>query len=188
MAAGHPIQSSGMTAWNADSFRLTAPVCQRPHMDSKLVLLLSICLPLSLTSCEPGEPTGDGKPVTFATVCDKENNGKRVTLEGFLDYPDRFNLKASTIVMRLQAAPTRSSTAIGARLKLNADSNTVISPPDKYNERDLKAITHDGKSTSYKTRLKVTGTMAITDSLDTRQFACFLDSARIEVAGVAATK
>jgi hypothetical protein len=136
-----------------------------------------------LAGCGDGVPPGDGTVVTFDTVCDKGNEGKRVALEGFLDFPDRFNAKAATVVMKLKAAPTQTSRTIGARVKLNAGNNALAAPPDKYNENDLRAISHDGKPAGYRTRLKITGTMTYTDSLETRAFTCHLADTRIELAG-----
>lgn len=143
---------------------------------------------LLVTGCEVDAPSGDGKWVTFDTACEKDNEGKRVTVEGFLDFPDRFNAKASSIVMRFKAAPTRTSNMLGVRVKLNSGSNTIVAPPDKYNESDLKAITYDGKTVGYRTRLKATGVVSYTDSLDTREFRCFLTSTQLELAGAALTK
>lgn len=151
-------------------------------------LAAGVGLALVVLGCDAGAPPADGKRVSFDTVCDKDNLGKRVALEGFLDFPNRFNAKAATIVMRFQAAPTRSSRAIGARVKLNAGTNTIVAPPDKYNETDLKAITHDGKSAGYRTRIKLTGTMRLVDSLETRDFQCILTDTRIEIAGMVPTK
>ncbi len=143
---------------------------------------------LSLTACDAGVPAKAGTKVTFDDVCDKGNEGKRVSLEGFLDFPARFNAKASSIVMRFHAAPSRSARAIGARTRLSAGSNTVIAPPDRYNETDLKVITHDGKFAGYRTRLKLTGIAGFSDSLETRDFTCFIKDVRIELAGVAAAQ
>ena len=143
---------------------------------------------LQMVGCGTDTPAGDGKMVTFDTVCNKAHEGAVVTLEGFLDFPSRFNAKAATIVMRLQAAPTRTSRFIGARVTLNAGTNTIIPPPDKYNESDLKALTHDGKPANYKTRVKVTGAMRFVDSLETREFQCVLTNTRVDLAGEAASK
>ncbi len=157
-------------------------------MSCRLFAISCICFLPHIIGCGADVSVGDGKVVAFDTVCDKDKEGKRVTLEGFLDFPDRFNAKASSIVMRLQAAPTRTSRVIGARVKLNAGTNTIVAPPDKYNETDLKAVTHDGKSAGHKTRLKIAGVMLYSESLDTREFKCFLTGAQIEIAGAASSK
>jgi hypothetical protein len=152
-------------------------------MRPRCLAACGICFVLQIAGCNSEVPAGDGLRVNFVAACDKANEGKRVSLEGFLDFPDRFNAKASTIVMRFKAAPTRTSNMLGVSVKLNAGTNTIVAPPDKYHEGDLKALTYDGKSAGYRTRLKVTGTVSNPDSLDTREFKCVLKDTRIELAG-----
>jgi hypothetical protein len=154
----------------------------------KEILLSGICALAVSAGCNSDTPTAQGVLVTFDTVCDTSNEGKRVALEGFLNFPSKFNAKAPSIVMRLQGAPTRTSKVIGASFSLNAGSNTIIAPPDKYNENDLKAITHDGKSADYTTRVKVTGVVSYSNSLDSLAFKCLITNTRLEIAGVATPK
>lgn len=145
-----------------------------------------VCVLFLMPGCNSDAPPTQGKLLTFDTVCDKDNEGKRVSLEGFLNFPGKFNAKAPLIVMRLQSAPTRTSKGIGVSLKLNAGTNTVEAPPDKYNERDLKATTWDRKTVYYNTRVKVTGEMSYSNSLDSLGFNCLIVDTRIELAGAVA--
>jgi hypothetical protein len=151
-------------------------------MDSRFLAIVGLCVLPYIVGCDGDAPSGDGTVVTFDSVCDKGNEGKQVTLEGFLDFPEKFNAKASSIVMRLQAAPTRTSKVIGVSVKLNAGTNAVAAPRDKYNETDLRATTYDGKAVRYTTRVKVTGGMSYSDSLDSLAFKCFLTNPRIAIA------
>jgi hypothetical protein len=54
---------------------------------------------LLLTGCASEPPTA-GELTAFDAVCDHANDGKRVTVEGYLILPDEFT-ESSSVVMRL---------------------------------------------------------------------------------------
>lgn len=76
--------------------------------------------PFAVTGCDGNEERPRATVATFDSVCDKSNVNKLVSLEGFLDFPDKFNAKA----------PTRTSKEIGAVVRLGATSNAVHAPPN----------------------------------------------------------
>src|SRR5687767_13535532 len=99
-----------------------------------------------VSGCDSGPPTV-GTPVTFATVCDKANQDKRVALEGYLDFPSQFKAKDVTIMMRLRPTPfAKDERVVGASVKLGTGPNYVALPPRSYTVKDLKMTTNDGKT------------------------------------------
>jgi hypothetical protein len=138
----------------------------------QLVTLLAILL--LIAGCDSGPPTA-GTVVTFATVCDKANEDKRVALEGYLDFPPQFKAKDLTIMMRLRPTPfsAKDDRIVGASVRLGAGPNHVALPPRKYTANDLRVTTNDGKTMSAADRVKVSGRMYYPSPMASVEFKCW---------------
>lgn len=141
-----------------------------------------LCFTLQITACDSGPPTA-GTPVTFATVCDKANEDKRVALEGYLDFPSQFKGKDTTIMMRLRPTPlAKDDRVIGASVKLGTGPNHVELPPRKYTANDLKVTTTDGRTLGAGDRVRISGTMYYPVATANVEFKCGLSNTLVESA------
>jgi len=141
-------------------------------------------LTVHIAGCDSGPPTA-GTKVTFATVCDKANEDRRVALDGYLDFPSQFKGKDVTIMMRLRAAPFATENVIGASVKLGTGPNHVEKPPRSFTSKDLKVTTNDGKTVGYADRVRVSGRMYYPLPTANVEFKCGLDKTLIESARAA---
>src|SRR5580698_3649633 len=119
----------------------------------------SILFVCALALCgQSGEPTR-GVPTKFEEACDPANKGKRLLLEGYLDFPEHgFDDNATSIVMRLRPSLAGWGNTVGADAKLGNGPNQVQRPPDPYKKTDVRLHLADGQVVSYWNKTKVSGT------------------------------
>lgn len=144
-----------------------------------VVIVLILCM----AACSEG-PKGPGVLVTFDTVCDKANDGKRLALEGYLDFPESFKSKEITIMMRMHPAlGPRGPAVVGVSVPLGNAANQVELPPKQFTAADLKLHTQDGQVAGFRDKVKVSGTMYFPSSIAQVEFRCGLTNVLIERAG-----
>ncbi len=143
----------------------------------KQPILLSALL---LVGCAEGPPTR-GVPTTFAAVCDKANEGKRMALEGYVDFPEHFKGKDLTIMMRLRPEFDSRDRVVGVSARLGKGPNHIEKPPVSYTVRDIRLNTTDGKVLGYRDKVMVSGTMYY--PLVAQEFKCGLTNTLIESPG-----
>ena len=135
---------------------------------------------LFLIACGESGPPTRGVPVTFEAVCGKSNEGKRVMLEGFIEYPQSFKVSEETIMMRVRPSLTSWENVVGASARLGNAANNVEMPPKIFKRSDLKVHTADGQVAGYSDKVKVSGTMYYPSSMAQVEFKCGLTNTLFE--------
>lgn len=143
-------------------------------------LLLLCCL---LGACGESGPPTPGTPIGFDTVCDKANDGKRVMLEGYLEFPQSFGAKDSSVMLRVRPSLDSWEKVVGIQANLGDATNNVAMPPLSFRKSDLKLHLADGKSAGYQDKVKVSGTMYLPSSMAQVEFKCGLSNPLFEASG-----
>jgi hypothetical protein len=136
---------------------------------------------LFLGACESGPPTR-GVPVAFNAVCNKDNQGKRVMVEGYVNFPDSFKENEVSIMLRMRPGLGLEEAPLGVSAKLGNEVNSIELPPSRFNNTDLKLHLADGKVAGYADKLKVSGTMYYPSSIAHVEFKCGLSNTLYEPA------
>ena len=139
-----------------------------------------------VAACGQSGPPTRGVAVTFEAACDKANLGKRLMLEGFVDYPvSGYDDKAATVMLRLRARLASWENTVGASAKLGHEANSVENPPEQYKNdyknRDLRLHLNDGRVVGYSNKVKVSGTMYYTSAPGPGAYTCGLANTLYEI-------
>ena len=140
--------------------------------------ILLFCL--FLGACGESGPPTRGVPVPFAGACDKANEGKRVMLDGYLEFPRSFGASEDTVMMRLRPSLDSWQNVVGVGVHMGTGANNVEMPPQTFKNSDLKAHTGDGQVVGYANKIKVSGTLYLTSSLAQVEFKCGLSNPLFE--------
>ena len=144
----------------------------------RIAVVLSV---LFLGACESGPPTR-GIPVAFNSVCNKDNEGKRVMVEGYVNFPHNFKEDEVSIMLRMRPALGLEETPLGVSAKLGNEVNNIELPPTHFSDSDLKLHLAGGKVAGYADKLKVSGTMYYPSSIAHVEFKCGLSNTLYEPA------
>jgi len=136
---------------------------------------------LFLGACESGPPTR-GVPVALNSVCNKENEGKRVMVEGYVNFPHSFKEDEVSIMLRMRPGIGLEETPLGVSAKLGNEANNIELPPTHFSNTDLKLHLADGKVAGFADKLKVSGTMYYPSSIAHVEFKCGLSNTLYEPA------
>lgn len=150
----------------------------------KTSILLATVL-LLLGACSEG-PRTRGVATTFEDVCNKSNEGKRLLLAGYLNFPNHFSVSKGddpTVMMLLRSTPEPGKTDVGVSVMLGTGPNHVAMPPQSFSPADLKMTTSDGVQAGYRDKVNVSGTMYYPSSIATVEFKCGLSNSLVESAG-----
>ena len=134
---------------------------------------------LLLAGCNQGPPT-PGTPTTSERVCDKSNDGKRLSLEGYVSFPQSFKSTEPGIMMRLRPTLDSRSNVVGISVTLGNAANQVEMPPKLFSPQDIKLHTADGNVAGFKDKVKVSGSMYTLSSLANVEFQCGLQNVLVE--------
>jgi hypothetical protein len=134
---------------------------------------------LFLAACAEGPPT-PGAPVTFEGVCGKANEGKRVMLEGYMEFPDTFGASEPTIMMRVRPSLESWQNVVGAGTRLGNGANSVELPPKTFKRSDMKLHLADGQVVGYGNKVKVSGTMYYPSAIAHVEFKCGISNTMFE--------
>ncbi len=147
--------------------------------------LLMVC-GLMLVACGDSEPPTKGEVISYAQVCDKANEGKRIAVDGYLRAPEQFGRKDISLVLRLGTTPDRKDlAAVSSTVKVDQDRrspNTMNPLPSNYTDADLQVRTHEGKVVSNLDKVRVHGTLYFPSSIATVEVKCGLSNPLIELA------
>ena len=129
---------------------------------------------------QSGAP-GRGVLTTFQAACDKANEGKRLMLEGYLDFPERgFGDSDTTVMMRLRPRLASWEFTVGAKVKIGNGASNVEMPPSNYKKTDVKLHLADGLVVTYANKVKVSGTMYYVSALGPGEYTCGLNNTLLE--------
>jgi hypothetical protein len=135
-----------------------------------------------VAACGQSGAPARGVPVKFETACEKANEGKRVMLEGYLDFPEHgFDDAATAVMLRLRPRLASWEFTVGANARIGKDANMVQMPPSNYKKTDLRLHLADGQVVGYANKVKVSGTMFSTSSVGQGAYTCGLTNTLFEL-------
>ncbi|HEY3744022.1 MAG TPA: hypothetical protein VGL53_29460 [Bryobacteraceae bacterium] len=138
----------------------------------------------ALVACGQTPASAPGVPAKFETACDKANEGKRLMLEGYLDFPEHgFDDRATSVMMRLRPSLASWEFTVAASAKLGKGANHVEMPPSPYKKTDLKLHLSDGQVVGYANKVKASGTMYYVKSVGQGAYTCGLSNTLFERGG-----
>jgi len=142
-------------------------------------MLLLCCF---LGACGESGPPTRGTATAFDSVCDKANDGKRVMLEGYLEFPQSFGAKDEDVMLRLRPARDMYVNIVGIGATFGSAANKVELPPQQFKKSDLKVHLNDGQIAGYKDKVRVSGTLYLPSSMAQVEFKCGLSNPLFESA------
>lgn len=143
-----------------------------------LRLLFALSL-LAIVACSQEAPTA-GADQPFSSACDRNNDGERIAVNGYLRLPDSFTGDQS-VVLRLFETDSFSGTPIGVQIRLGTEANQVEHVPTSYSDNDLRVHLANGQVVGYGTEVKVSGKVYY-PAVD-QDFVCGLENVLVEPAG-----
>ena len=147
---------------------------------SNLIALIACCLiALALASCGSEGPPTAGEAKDFTTVCDKANDGKRVSLEGYLRFPGSFKGDLS-VILRMYKSNDFRDKPVGVQIRLGNQANQLEKVPKQFTDKDMKVHLANGQVVGYGTKVRVSGTVYF--PLVDQEFACGLSNPLVEPA------
>jgi len=128
-----------------------------------------------LTACGQSAMPSRGVPVTFQSACDKANQGKRVTIEGYVDFPEHgVDDSAGVMVTRVRPSLASWEYTVGADARIGNGPNSVEMPHEGYKNRDLRLHLSDGQVVGYSNKTKVSGTVYAAHAQGPGEYSCAL--------------
>jgi hypothetical protein len=136
----------------------------------RYTFIYGLILALILAGC--AKAPQPGAPVTQATACTEENNGKRVSIEG---YPRVSGLVyvSDDFSVDLFEQPGGEGKSVSAYLKVGTGANHAENLPDNFSDEDLHIHTNDNQVVSTDSRIRVHGELSWIKSPD-GSVTCFI--------------
>lgn len=141
----------------------------------------SLLFCIFLASCGESGPPTRGVPVSFDAACAKANEGKRVMLEGYLEFPESFKASDATVMLRVRPSLDSLEHVVGASATLGSAANNVELPPQTFKRSDLKLHLANGQIAGYLDKVEVSGTMYYPSSMAQVEFKCGLGNTLYEL-------
>ena len=139
--------------------------------------ILGVVLAL-LTACSEEPPTV-GEATSFSDVCSRDNDGRRVAVDGYLNFPDVFT-RSQSVVMRLHESDAFVGYPIGVQMSFGTELNQIEDVPDEFTNDDLQAHLADGTIAGFGTRVTVSGKVYF--PMTEQPFSCALENPLVELA------
>lgn len=98
---------------------------------------------VALTICSCSSPPPPATPQTFSGYNTQANQGKQISLEGYLRLPVSA-LVSDTMLLDLVETPDSKSKPASVSLSVGSGANQVEKPPKDYTDKDLKVHANDG--------------------------------------------
>jgi len=99
-------------------------------------------------------------------------------VEGYVDFPVRFENSDKTVVLRVRPSLASWEYTVGASAAFGHGPNNVETPPDSYKNRDLRLHLADGQLVTYWNKVKVSGTMYYAPGAAPGAYTCALKDAQ----------
>jgi hypothetical protein len=145
-------------------------------MKTRWMFLIPL-LAILLAACS-SEPPTVGTSTAFAAACDKANDGKRIAITGYLNFPD--SISGDSVVLRMFQADDFTGAPVGVQADFGIAANQVEKVTDQYVDSDLKIHLANGQISGYGSRVKVSGKVYF--PLVGQDFACGLENPLVEAA------
>jgi len=123
-------------------------------------------------------PTG-GEAQGFSVACDKVNDGKRITVEGYLRLPDTFKAEGSVVLTLFETTDFQGK-PIGVQIDFGSQANQIDTVPMEFSDDDLNVHLADGQLAPFGTKVKVSGKVYY--PLVSQVFTCALENPLVELA------
>jgi hypothetical protein len=143
------------------------------HLRTLIALSLAAFV---FTACSQEAPTV-GEAKDFASVCDRANDGKRVSVQGYLILPESFTGDDS-VVLRLHETDAFGGTPVGVQINFGTGANQVEMVPTEYSDDDLKVHLSDGRVVGFGEKVKVSGKVYF--PVVDQDFDCGLENVLVE--------
>jgi hypothetical protein len=148
-------------------------------MTHYLRALVACCAAIMILSACGNEPPTAGEATSFAAVCERDNDGRRVAVDGYLIFPNSFT-EAQSVVLRLHESDAFDGTPIGVQTPIGTEPNQVAPVEDQFTDEDLQLHTADGAVAGFGTRVTVSGKVYF--PVVDQPFPCALENPLVELA------
>lgn len=148
-------------------------------MLSRFRVLAALSVLVALLAGCSSEPPTVGNPTSFSAVCARENDGKRVAVDGFLFFPDSFT-ESQSVVLRLHETDAFEGTPIGVQMPFGTAPNQVEEVADQFSDEDLEVHLANGAVAGFKTKVTVSGKVYF--PAVEQAFPCALENPLVELA------
>jgi hypothetical protein len=147
-------------------------------MRNFILTLVTLTLATTMLAGCGNEPPTAGAATEFSAVCARENDGKRVAVDGYLYFPDSFT-DSQSVVLRLHETEDDVGTPIGVQISFGAAPNQVEEVADQFSDDDLRVHLADGKVAGFGEQVTVSGKVyfPVVDQV----FPCALENPLVEL-------
>ncbi len=120
-------------------------------------------------------------------ACAKANEGKRLMIDGYVDFPLHFDTNDRFLVMRVRPSLNSWALTVGAVAPVGREPNHVEMPRlnnstrEGYSNRDVRLHLADGQTVTYWNKVKVSGTMYSATGLAPGAYSCALKDTRFDL-------
>ena len=120
-------------------------------------------------------------------ACTKANEGKRLMIEGYVDFPLSFDTDDNSLALRVRPSLSSWALTVGAVAPVGREPNHVEMPRlnnstrQGYSNRDVRLHLADGQTVTYWNKVKVSGTMYFATGLAPGAYSCALKDTRFDL-------
>jgi hypothetical protein len=131
-----------------------------------------------LAGCGSEPPTA-GVATPFSAVCERENDGQRVAVDGYLIFPDSFT-ESQSVVLHMYETDAFEGTPLGVQIPFGTAANQIEEVTDQFSDDDLQVHLADGATAGFGTRVTVSGKVYF--PMADQIFPCALENHLVELA------
>lgn len=142
----------------------------------RLLSTLAVAV-LILAGCGNEPPTA-GTPTEFATVCDRANDGQRVSVEGYLIFPNSFS-ESTSVMMLMHETDAFDSTPIGVQTPFGTEANQLEEVSDNFSDDDMALHLGNGEVAGFGEKVRVSGKVYF--PVVEQEFPCALENPLFEL-------
>jgi hypothetical protein len=148
-------------------------------MFNRARVLPILCVAVALLAGCGAEPPTAGDATPFAEVCARENDGRRVAVDGYLIFPDSFT-EAQSVMLRLHETDAFNGTPVGVQIPFGTAPNQLQQVADQFSDEDMQVHLADGTVAGFGTKVTVSGKVYF--PLADQVFPCALENPLVELA------
>jgi hypothetical protein len=148
-------------------------------MTNRVRVMAAFCVALVLLTGCGNEPPTVGVATPFSRVCTRDNDGRRLAVDGYLIFPDSFT-EAQSVILRLHRTYAFDGTPIGVQIPFGTAPNQAKQVADQFSDEDLQIHLANGTIAGFRTKVTVSGKVYF--PLVDQAFPCALENPRVELA------